>query len=58
MDPIEQIKELFAQIAELAGVGIEALDAATGGGEGGEPKGPPPEGGGGGEPPQGPPPGA
>lgn len=41
---MEQLIELLTQIQELAGVGIDALNEALGGGEGGE-GGPPPEGG-------------
>jgi hypothetical protein len=50
---MEQLIELLQQIQELAGAGIEALEGAAGGEEGG----PPPEGGGGegGPPPEGPP---
>lgn len=44
-DPVAQIVELFAQIQEIAGVGIEALSGATQGGEA-----PPPEGAPGGAP--------
>lgn len=42
---MEQLIELLAQIQELAGVGIEALEGAMGGGEApaGPPAGPPPE---------------
>jgi hypothetical protein len=39
---MDQLIELLKQIQELAGVGIDALKGATGGGEGG----PPAEGGG------------
>lgn len=53
---MEELMELLAQIQELAGVGIDAIAEATGGGgspEGGTPVapgGPPPEG----APPEGP----
>lgn len=47
---MEQLIELLQQIQELAGVGIDALNEATAGGDGGEgegvptaPSGPPPE---------------
>lgn len=42
---MEQLIELLQQIQELAGVAIEALEQASGGGEGGAPaeEGPPPE---------------
>lgn len=42
---MEQLIELLRQIEELAGVAIEALEGAAGGGEGGAPpeEGPPPE---------------
>lgn len=36
---MEQLIELLKQIQELAGVGIEALEGAGGGGEGGAPEG-------------------
>ena len=39
---MEQLIELLTQIQELAGVGIDALNEALGGGEGGPP--PAPEG--------------
>jgi hypothetical protein len=45
---MEQLIELLRQIQELAGVGIEALEQAAGGGA--------PAGGEGGPPPEGPPP--
>lgn len=41
---MEQLIELLRQIEELAGVAIEALEGAAGGGEeGAPPEGPPPE---------------
>ena len=47
---MEQLIELLQQIQELAGVGIDALNEAAAGGDGGEgegvptaPSGPPPE---------------
>lgn len=51
---MEQLIELLGQIQDLAGVGIDALKEASGGGKGGPPGegGPPPEG----PPPGGPPP--
>ena len=51
---MEQLIELLRQIQELAGVGIDALEQATGGGGGGGAEAAP--GGGGGEapPPEGP----
>lgn len=42
---MEQLIELLQQIQDLAGAGIEALQGAMGGGEGGPPpEGAPPEG--------------
>lgn len=38
---MEELIELLSQIQELAGIGIDALQQAAGGGEG--PEGPPPE---------------
>ena len=46
---MDQLVELLKQIQDLAGVAIDALTEATGGGKGG----PPPEGGKGGPPPEG-----
>lgn len=53
---MEQLIELLQQIQDLAGIAIEALTEAAGGGappEGAPPEGAPP---GGGAPPEGPPP--
>ena len=44
---MEQLLELLQQIQELAGVGIDALKEAVGGGGEGAPAGPPPGGEGG-----------
>lgn len=53
---MEQLIELLQQIQDLAGIAIEALTEAAGGG-GAPPEGAPPEGPpGGGVPPEGPPP--
>lgn len=41
---MEQLIELLQQIQDLAGAGIEALQAAMGGAEGAPPEGAPPEG--------------
>ena len=41
---MEALIELFQQIQELAGVGIDALTEAAAGGGGGAPEGAPPEG--------------
>ena len=46
---MDQLVELLKQIQDLAGVAIDALTDAAGGGKGG----PPPEGGKGGPPPEG-----
>lgn len=57
---MEQLIELLNQIQELAGIGIEALQQAAGGAEGGGPEGgaapvAPEAGGPGAPPPEGPP---
>lgn len=57
---MEQLIELLKQIQELAGVAIDALEGAAGGGEGGPEGGgeaPAPQGEGGGEAPEEMPPG-
>ena len=46
---MDQLVELLKQIQDLAGVAIDAITEASGGGKGG----PPPEGGKGGPPPEG-----
>ena len=40
---MEELTELLQQIQELAGIAIEALNQAAGGGEGAAPEGPPAE---------------
>lgn len=49
---MDQLIELLKQIQELAGVAIDALEGAAGGGGGEAPAGHPPEAGGEGAPPQ------
>ena len=40
---MDQLLELLQQIYELAGMGVDALQQAMGGGEGAPPEGAPPE---------------